>query len=133
MANLILASEFTSKVTGAQLWHVYGTIAGTKVEKSDFYFYEPFKALRYAFMLRKRIEGAFIPKGVYNKLMAAVKAAKPAQQEQSESAPVPEASESAPAPEANEVPTAGNDLAEEAPKPKKRSRKSNTKKAEDNK
>ena len=46
MANLILASEFTSKVTGAQLWHVYGTIAGAKVEKSDFYFYEPFKALR---------------------------------------------------------------------------------------
>ena len=40
--------------------------------------------------------------------MAAVKAAKPAPQEQSESAP---------APEADEVPTAGNDLAEEAPKP----------------
>lgn len=93
MANLILASERVSKNTGAQMWHVYATVDGVKVadvegEKNEFYFYEPLKALRFAFILRKRITGAFIPKGVYNKLLAAVKAAKPAPAaEQGESAP----------------------------------------------
>ena len=98
MANLILASEFTSKQTGAQMWHVYRSNEGEK--SSEFYFYQPLKALRYAFMLRKQ-GGGFIPKAVYNKLLAAVKAAKPAPAaEQGESAPVPErASESTPAPE----------------------------------
>lgn len=101
MANLILASEFTSKQTGAQMWHVYRSNEGEK--SSEFYFYQPLKALRYAFMLRKQ-SGGFIPKAVYNKLLAAVKAAKPAPAaEQGESAPVPErAAESAPAPEASE-------------------------------
>ena len=100
MANLILASEFTSKQTGAQMWHVYRSNEGEK--SSEFYFYQPLKALRYAFMLRKR-GGGFIPKAIYNKLLAAVKAAKPApapEAEQGESAPVPErAAESTPAPE----------------------------------
>ena len=53
----------------------------------------PLKALRYAFILRKR-HGAIIPKGVYGKLMADVKASKP------ESAPAEvesTAQESAPA------------------------------------
>ena len=78
MANLILASEFTSKQTGAQMWHVYRSNEG---EKSDeFYFYAPLKALRYAFIIRKRT-GAVIPKVIYNKLMAAVKAEKPAPEE----------------------------------------------------
>jgi hypothetical protein len=113
MANLILASEYVSKNTGAQMWHVYATRDGKKVAntvngeatvKNEFYFYEPLKALRFAFLLRKRLEGSFsIPKGVYNKLMAAIKAAKPApapEAEQGESAPEPErATESAPAPE----------------------------------
>ena len=88
MANLIFASEYVSKNTGAQMWHVYATRDGKKVAntvngeatvKNEFYFYEPLKALRFAFLLRKRLEGSFsIPKGVYNKLMAAIKAAKPA-------------------------------------------------------
>ena len=86
MANLIFASEYVSKNTGAQMWHVYATRDGKKVAntvngeatvKNEFYFYEPLKALRFAFLLRKRLEGSFsIPKGVYNKLMAAIKAAK---------------------------------------------------------
>lgn len=105
MANLILASEFTSKQTGAQMWHVYRSNEGEK--SSEFYFYQPLKALRYAFMLRKQ-GGGFIPKAIYNKLLAAVKAAKPApapEAEQGESAPVPErAAESTPAPEAGEAP-----------------------------
>ena len=105
MANLILASEFTSKQTGAQMWHVYRSNEGEK--SSEFYFYQPLKALRYAFMLRKQ-GGGFIPKAVYNKLLAAVKAAKPAPAaEQGESAPVPErAAESAPAPEGEPSPLA---------------------------
>lgn len=82
MANLILASEFTSKQTGAQMWHVYRSNEGEK--SAEFYFYAPLKALRYAFMLRKQ-GGGFMPKAVYNKLMAAVKAAKP----QAEAAPAP--------------------------------------------
>lgn len=99
MANLILASEFTSRNTGANLWHVYRSNEGEK--SSDFYFYQPLKALRYAFMLRKQ-GGGFIPKAVYNKLLAAVKAAKEAAQ------PKPEASEAhsedpQPAPEAPSV------------------------------
>ena len=110
MANLIFASEYVSKNTGAQMWHVYATRDGKKVAntvngeatvKNEFYFYEPLKALRFAFLLRKRLEGSFsIPKGVYNKLMAAIKAAKPAAEaEQGESAPVPTATESTTAPE----------------------------------
>ena len=111
MANLIFASEYVSKNTGAQMWHVYATRDGKKVAntvngeatvKNEFYFYEPLKALRFALILRKRLEGSFtITKGAYNKLMAAIKAAKPAAEaEQGESAPVPErATESAPAPE----------------------------------
>lgn len=99
MANLILASEFTSRNTGANLWHVYRSNEGEK--SSDFYFYQPLKALRYAFMLRKQ-GGGFIPKAVYNKLLAAAKAAKEAAQ------PAAEVSEAAaedpqPAPEAPSV------------------------------
>lgn len=75
---------------------------GEATVKNEFYFYEPLKALRFAFLLRKRLEGSFtIPKGVYNKLLAAVKAAKPApapEAEQGESAPVPTATESTTAP-----------------------------------
>lgn len=104
MANLILASEFTSKQTGAQMWHVYRSNEGEK--SAEFYFYAPLKALRYAFMLRKQ-GGGFMPKAVYNKLMAAVKAAKP----QAEAAPVPgdgaqvqPEQQEQPAPEAGEAP-----------------------------
>ena len=94
MANLILASKREVK-SGAQMWHVYRSEDGQK--SAEFYFSEPLKALRYAFILRKRT-GAVIPKAIYNRLMADVKA-------QSVGAPVPEASESAPAPEAQQEPS----------------------------
>ena len=74
MANLILASKREVK-SGAQMWHVYQHENGAKVADSEFYFALPYKALRYAFMLRKRT-GAIIPKAVYNKLMADVSASK---------------------------------------------------------
>ena len=74
MANLILASKREVK-SGAQMWHVYQHENGAKVAESEFYFALPYKALRYAFMLRKRT-GAIIPTAIYNKLMADVKASK---------------------------------------------------------
>ena len=74
MANLILVSKREVK-SGAQMWHVYQHENGAKVAESEFYFALPYKALRYAFMLRKRT-GAIIPKAVYNKLMADVSASK---------------------------------------------------------
>lgn len=83
MANLILASKREVK-SGAQMWHVYQHENGAKVAESEFYFALPYKALRYAFMLRKRT-GAIIPKAVYNKLMADVSASKA--QAEAESAP----------------------------------------------
>lgn len=93
MANLILASKREVK-SGAQMWHVYQHENGAKVAESEFYFALPYKALRYAFMLRKRT-GAIIPTAIYNKLMADVQASKP----QAESAPqesaAPEAEQAA--------------------------------------
>ena len=81
MANLILASKREVK-SGAMMWHVYRSEDNVKSE--EFYFSQPLKALRYAFILRKRT-GAVIPKGIYNKLMAEVKEAqqeeKPASEE----------------------------------------------------
>ena len=94
MANLILASKREVK-SGAQMWHVYQHENGAKVAESEFYFALPYKALRYAFMLRKRT-GAIIPKAVYNKLMADVSASK-AQAEQAapQESAAPEAEQSA--------------------------------------
>ena len=89
MANLILASKREVK-SGAQMWHVYQHENGAKVAESEFYFALPYKALRYAFMLRKRT-GAIIPKAIYTKLMADVSESK-AQAEPSESEPVAELS-----------------------------------------
>ena len=79
--NLILASKREVK-SGSQMWHVYQHENGAKVAESEFYFALPYKALRYAFMLRKRT-GGIIPKAVYSKLIADVQASKP----QAESAP----------------------------------------------
>ena len=73
MANLILASKREVK-SGAMMWHVYRS--EDSVKSGEFYFSEPLKALRYAFILRKRT-GAVIPKAIYNKLMAEVKASQP--------------------------------------------------------
>ena len=79
MANLILASKREVK-SGAMMWHVYRS--EDSVKSVEFYFSEPLKALRYAFILRKRT-GAVIPKAIYNKLMAEVKASQPQPQEPS--------------------------------------------------
>lgn len=65
MANLILASKREVK-SGAMMWHVYRS--EDSVKSGEFYFSEPLKALRYAFILRKRT-GAVIPKAIYNKLI----------------------------------------------------------------
>jgi len=98
MANLILASKREVK-SGATMWHVYRS--EDNVKSDDFYFAEskPLSALRYAFILRKRT-GAIIPKAIYNKLMAEVKAMRP----QAESAPAQQ--ESQPTAEVGEAPAA---------------------------
>ena len=85
MANLILASKREVK-SGAMMWHVYRS--EDSVKSGEFYFSEALKALRYAFILRKRT-GAVIPKAIYNKLMAEVKAMRP----QAESAPAQQESQ----------------------------------------
>ena len=72
MANLVLASK--RELKSGSFWHVYRSENNNKSE--EFYFANPLKALRYAFILRKRFN-AIIPKGVYGKLMADVKANKP--------------------------------------------------------
>ena len=51
MANLILASKREVK-SGSQMWHVYRLSENTKSD--EFFFAQPIKALRYAFLLRKR-------------------------------------------------------------------------------
>ena len=72
MANLILASKREIK-SGAQMWHVYRLSENTKSD--EFFFAQPIKALKYAFLLCKRT-GAIIPKAIYTNLMADVSASK---------------------------------------------------------
>ena len=74
MANLVLASKRTFK--SGDFWHVYRSENGNKSDEFFFSANNPVKALRYAFILRSR-HGAIIPKGVYGRLMADVKANKP--------------------------------------------------------
>ena len=93
MANLILASKREDK-SGAQMWHVYQHENGAKVAESEFYFALPYKALRYAFMLRKRT-GAVIPTAIYNKLMADVQSSKAQAEPSAEQESAPEAEQAA--------------------------------------
>ncbi len=93
MANLILASKREVK-SGAQMWHVYQHENGAKVAESEFYFALPYKALRYAFMLRKRT-GAVIPTAIYNKLMADVSASKAQAEPSAAQESAPEAEQAA--------------------------------------
>ena len=83
MANLILASKREVK-SGSQMWHVYRLSENTKSD--EFFFAQPIKALRYAFLLRKR-SGAILPKAIYTKLMADVSASKAQAEPSAESAP----------------------------------------------
>ena len=94
MANLILASKRTFK--SGDFWHVYRSENGNKSEEFFFSANNPVKALRYAFILRSR-HGAIIPKGVYGKLMADVKASKPESTEPATAPVESTAQESAPA------------------------------------
>ena len=91
MANLILASK--RELKSGMFWHVYRSENNNKSE--EFYFANPLKALRYAFILRKRFN-AIIPKGVYGKLMADVKASKPESTEPATAPVESTAQESAP-------------------------------------
>ena len=91
MANLVLASK--RELKSGMFWHVYRSENNNKSE--EFYFANPLKALRYAFILRKRFN-AIIPKGVYGKLMADVKASKPESTEPATAPVESTAQESAP-------------------------------------
>lgn len=91
MANLVLASK--RELKSGMFWHVYRSENNNKSE--EFYFANPLKALRYAFILRKRFN-AIIPKGVYGKLMADVKASKPESTEPATAPVESPAQESAP-------------------------------------
>ena len=95
MANLILASKRETK-NGNTMWHVYRSENNNKSDEFWFSAEKPLKALRYAFILRKR-HGAIIPKGVYSKLMADVTASKASESAEAES--TAQATESASAPE----------------------------------
>ena len=92
MANLVLASK--RELKSGMFWHVYRSENNNKSE--EFYFANPLKALRYAFILRKRFN-AIIPKGVYGKLMADVKASKPESTEPATAPVESTAQESSPA------------------------------------
>ena len=83
MANLILASKRETK-NGNTMWHVYRSENNNKSDEFWFSAEKPLKALRYAFILRKR-HGAIIPKGIYSKLMADVTASKASESAQAES------------------------------------------------
>ena len=92
MANLILASKREVK-SGSQMWHVYRLSENTKSD--EFFFAQPIKALRYAFLLRKR-SGAIMPKAIYTKLMADVEASKAqAEQAAQQESAAPEAEQAA--------------------------------------
>ncbi len=90
MANLILASKREVK-SGSQMWHVYRLSENAKSD--EFFFAQPIKALRYAFLLRKR-SGAILPKAIYTKLMADVEASK-AQAAPQEQSAAPQAEQAA--------------------------------------
>ena len=78
MANLVLASK--RELKSGMFWHVYRSENNNKSE--EFYFANPLKA---------------IPKGVYGKLMADVKASKPESTEPATAPVESTAQESAPA------------------------------------
>ena len=92
MANLILASKREVK-SGSQMWHVYRLSENTKSD--EFFFALPIKALRYAFLLRKRT-GAILPKAIYTKLMADVSASKAQAEPSAAQESAPEAEQEAP-------------------------------------
>ena len=69
--DLILASEKQVK-SGAIMWRVYRKAADGS-ESKPFYCANALKALRYAYILKKK-QGGFIPAAIYDKLKAAIEA-----------------------------------------------------------
>ena len=74
------------------MWHVYRLSENTKSD--EFFFAQPIKALRYAFLLRKR-SGAILPKAIYTKLMADVSASKAQAEPSAAQKSAPQAEQSA--------------------------------------
>ncbi len=115
--NLILASEKQVK-SGAIMWRVYRRAAdGT--ESKPFYCANALKALRYAYVLKKK-QGGFIPAAIYDKLKAAIEAMPEEERKQAAKKATTAQQEAAPAP-------APVEQAEE-PKPKKKRSTKRTKK-----
>ena len=112
--NLILASEKQVK-SGAIMWRVYRrAAAGT--ETKPFYCANALKALRYAYVLKKK-QGGFIPAAIYDKLKAAIEAM-PEEERKQAAKKATTAQQAEPAPEPVEE-----------PKPKKKRSSKRTKKA----
>ena len=112
--NLILASEKQVK-SGAIMWRVYRRAAdGT--ESKPFYCANALKALRYAYVLKKK-QGGFIPAAIYDKLKAAIEAM-PEEERKQAAKKATTAQQAEPAPEPVEE-----------PKPKKKRSSKRTKKA----
>lgn len=120
--NLILASEKQVK-SGAIMWRVYRRAAdGT--ESKPFYCANALKALRYAYVLKKK-QGGFIPAAIYDKLKAAIEAMPEEERKQAaKKATTAQQAEPAPAPVEQAAP-----IEEAKPKPKKRNTKRTKKEA----
>lgn len=120
--NLILASEKQVK-SGAIMWRVYRKAAdGT--ESKPFYCANALKALRYAYILKKK-QGGFIPAAIYDKLKAAIEAMPEEERKQAaKKAATEQQAEPEPAPVQEAAP-----IEEAKPKPKKRNTKRTKKEA----
>lgn len=120
--NLILASEKQVK-SGAIMWRVYRRAAdGT--ESKPFYCANAMKALRYAYVLKKK-QGGFIPAAIYDKLKAAIEAMpEDARKQAAKKATTAQQAEPEPAPVQEAAP-----IEEAKPKPKKRNTKRTKKEA----
>ena len=114
--DLILASEKQVK-SGAIMWRVYRKAAdGT--ESKPFYCANALKALRYAYILKKK-QGGFIPAAIYDKLKAAIEQMPPELRKSTKKAATEQQEAATPAQEAAPI---------EVPKPKRKRQSKRTKK-----
>ncbi len=116
--DLILASEKQVK-SGAMMWRVYRKAADGS-ESKPFYFANPLKALRYAYILKKT-KGGFIPAAIYDKLKAAIEQLPPELRKNTKKA--------ATAQQTDEPKQEAAPIEEPKPKPKKRNTKRTKKEA----
>ena len=112
--DLILASEKQVK-SGAIMWRVYRKAADGS-ESKPFYCANALKALRYAYILKKK-QGGFIPAAIYDKLKAAIEQMPPELRKSTKKAATAQQAE--PAQEAAPI---------EEPKPKRKRQSKRTKK-----